>query len=314
MKKCYPVCPVYQTHTLKVSTLHTLYIEESGNPNGIPILHIHGGPGSCSKPKHRQFYNPEKYRIILYDQRGCGKSTPTGEIKENTTTDLVEDIEKIRKYLKIDKWVINGGSWGSTLALLYSIQYPNTVKALIVRGIFLFRQIDLDWFYGYASFIYPDLWDGFLSQMLEKYQDDFLSFYFREFQKELKEIDDSIVLNFANWEGGIYKLETDKLTKEDLTPELKEELVYGARILLHYMVEVGPLDDETILENIDSIRHIPAVIINGRYDMVTPMMGAWDLKTAWPEAKFELITLAGHHSSEPGVSEKIIEYTDKFAS
>jgi proline iminopeptidase len=294
------------TGFLPVSDTHTLYWEESGNPEGQPIIFLHGGPGSGTSGGNRRFFDPEYYRIILFDQRGAGKSTPHACLEENTTWDLVNDIEKLREHLKVEKWQIFGGSWGSTLALVYSQSHPERVIGIILRGIFLLRKKEINWFYqDGASAIYADAWEPYRDHIPAEERDDFVAAY----SKRLNSTDESVQLAAAkawtNWEMATSYLVPNE---ESLKRAENEKFALAfARVENHYFRNKGffPIDS-FLLDNVDKIRHIPAVIVQGRYDVVCPMMSAWDLHRAWPEAEFRLVTSAGHSANEPGITSELV--------
>ena len=312
MKQLYPEIEPYNEFDLKVSDLHTIHVEESGNPNGKPVIFLHGGPGGGIEPIYRQYFDPEKWRIIIFDQRGCGKSTPHAELRENTTWDLVADIEKIREHLNIDKWVVFGGSWGSTLSLSYTITHPDRCKALVLRGIFMIRKKEIDWFYQEgASNIYPDAWEHYLKPIPEDERHDMVAAYY----KRLTSNDVSVRIEAAKaW--SIWEASTSKLFQsEEYLHSFEDAKVAEAfaRIECHYFTNGGFFDtDEWLLKNVDKIRHIPAVIVQGRYDVVCPMVSAWELHRAFPESNFEVVQDAGHSMTEEGIAVKLVEYTDKF--
>ena len=312
MKSLYPGIEPYNEFNLNVSTLHTIHVEESGNPNGKPVIFLHGGPGGGIEPLYRQYFNPEKWRIIIFDQRGCGKSTPHAELNENTTWDLVDDIEKIREYLGIQNWVVFGGSWGSTLSLSYAIIHPERCKALVLRGIFMIRNKEIDWFYQEgASNIYPDAWEQYVKPIPEDERHDMVAAYY----KRLTSKDESVRLEAAKaW--SIWEASTSKLIQsDDYLHQFEDAKVAEAfaRIECHYFTHGGFFKSENwLLENMDKIRHIPTVIVQGRYDVVCPMVSAWELHRAFPEADFEIVQDAGHSMTEKGIAAKLVEYTDKF--
>ncbi len=303
----------YNTFKIEVSTIHTLHVEESGNIKGKPVIFLHGGPGGGTEPIYRQFFDPKLWRIIVFDQRGCGKSTPSSELRENTTWDLVEDIEKIRKHLNIDRWTIFGGSWGSTLSLSYAIKYPTRCTELILRGIFLLRDKELNWFYQEgASNIFPDSWSYYLAPIKKEKRHNMMAAYY-----EILTGDDIEKRYAAAKAWSIWEASTSKLipSKESLHHFDKDEIAdIFARIECHYFVNKGFFEyDGWILDQIDLIRHIPCVIIQGRYDVVCPMKTAWDLHLKWPEADFHVIPDSGHSMLEEGIRSKLIEYTNRFA-
>lgn len=292
---------------LKVSELHTIYFHEYGNPDGQPVVAPHGGPGSSSKEKYANLYSLEKFRVILYDQRGCGKSTPTSELLENTTADLVEDIEKLRKHLKIEKWYMHGPSWGSTLTLLYAQQYPDRVEKIVLRGIFFASKSEAKWSFEFgANQVFPDKWDKFISQIPENKRNNYLNYLYEVALGDDTELQNNLLPKYNQWEGSLLSLEG--MPEEEIDVE-KE--VQSARIMLHYVVNDFFLEKDQILKNLDKIKHIPMVIINGRYDMITPMVSAWTLHKALPNSILDIVTLAGHHGSEPEL-EKVIKNSLKF--
>jgi proline iminopeptidase len=314
MTHLYPEIDPYNQFNLKVSDLHTIHIEESGNPNGKPVIFLHGGPGGGIEPIYRQYFDPEKWRIIIFDQRGCGKSTPHAELAENTTWDLVDDIEKIREYLGIEKWVVFGGSWGSTLSLSYAITHPERCKALVLRGIFMIRNKEIDWFYQEgASNIYPDAWEQYVKPIPEDERHDMVAAYY----KRLTSNDDAVRIEAAKaW--SIWEASTSKLIQsDDYLHQFEDAKVAEAfaRIECHYFTHGGFFKSENwLLENVDKILHIPTVIVQGRYDVVCPMVSAWELHRAFPEADFEIVQDAGHSMTEKGIAAKLVKYTDKFVN
>lgn len=308
MRNLFPEIEPYKVHNLKVSDIHTLYVEESGNPDGIPVIHLHGGPGSWAKPKKRKLYDPEKYRIILFDQRGCGRSTPQGETRENTTWDLVEDMEKIRTELQIEKWHILGGSWGSTLALAYAETHPERVTALILQGIFTYRKEEKDWLNEFkAGVFFPEVYEEIVNSVPDEAKSDPMPFIQDKISNGTKEESEKYSLLLDKWEFHV----------GELIPEIEEEatekIVQSNLVYNHYDQNNGFLEEGQLIRDVGKIRQIPAVIIHGRYDMTVSLKNAWDLHKAWPEASFEIIPGAGHSSSEPGTLEKILEYLEKFS-
>ena len=308
----YPKAKVFNSFNLKVSELHSIFVEESGNQNGKPVIFLHGGPGGGISSTYRQYFNPEKWRIIMFDQRGCGKSTPFAELNENTTWDLVNDIEKIRNHLNIDQWVVFGGSWGSTLSLAYSQKYPNACKGLILRGIFLVRKKEIDWFYQYgASNVFPDRWESFLAPIPESKRNNLLSAYYEILTGDDQEKKIEAAKAWSTWEGSSVRLILDDEFISDFGDAKFAEAF--ARIECHYFMNNCWLPTENyLIENIDKIRHIPAVIVHGRYDIICPVVQAWDLHKAWPESDLHIIPDAGHSIYEEGIKNKLLEYTEKF--
>jgi proline iminopeptidase len=310
----YPPIEPFNTGRLRVSDLHELYFEESGNRSGKPVVFLHGGPGAHSSPEQRRFFNPEKYRIVNFDQRGCGKSTPVGSLESNTTWELVADIEKLRESLIIDRWQVFGGSWGSTLALAYAETHPDRVTELVLRGIFLLRNQELDWTYqeGGASVLFPDAWAPFRDHIPEAERADMLRAYYRRINSEDKAVQREAARIWSRWEGATSKL----LPDPEFTAEYEEDefAMIFARIEVHYFVNKGFLETEgQLLRDIGKIRHIPGVIVQGRYDVVCPMKSAWDLYRAWPEAELIISPDAGHSAFEPANSRALVAATDRFA-
>jgi len=310
----FPNIEPFNTFHLPVSDLHTIYVEESGNKNGKPVIFLHGGPGGGVDPKYRRYFNPDKWRIIMFDQRGCGKSTPFAELKENTTWDLVDDIEKIRNHLSIDNWVVFGGSWGSTLSLAYSQTYPNSCKGLILRGIFLVRKKEIDWFYQEgANNIFPDRWESFLEPIPVEKRDNLMQAYYEILTGDDHSKKIEAAKAWSTWEGSTVRLMQDENFISDFSDEKFAEAF--ARIECHYFMNNCWFNSNNhLIENVDKIRHIPGVIIHGRYDIICPVVQAWDLHQVWPEADLHIIPDAGHSIFEEGIKDKILEYTEKFSN
>jgi proline iminopeptidase len=313
MRELYPPRQPYNEGKLKVSDLHTIHFEESGNPEGKPIVLLHGGPGGGCPPFYRQYFDPEKWRLVMFDQRGCGQSKPHAELQENTTWDLVNDIEKLREYLNIHQWVVFGGSWGSTLSLAYSQTHPDRCKGLILRGIFMLRQKEIRWFYQEgASYIFPDAWEEYVKPIPINERDDLVTAYYQRLTSPDAQIRLEAARAWSIWEGSTSRLFPDLDLKQRFGIDAFAEAF--ARIECHYFINKGFIDPEDkLLLNIDRIRKIPAVIVQGRYDVVCPMMSAWELHRAWPEAEFIVVADAGHSMMEPGIRTCLMEATDKFA-
>ena len=314
MREFYPEIEPFNSGMLKVDNLHTLYFEEVGNPKGKPIVFVHGGPGGGIDPSMRRFFDPKVWRVILFDQRGCGKSTPFSELKDNTTWDSVSDMEKIREHLKIDQWAVFGGSWGSTLGLAYAIKHPTKVMSLILRGIFLLREKEIRWFYQEgASFLFPDAWAKYLEPIPQNERHDLLTAFYKRPTSADKKVRSEAAKAWSVWEGSTSKLFFDpKFVERFAGDEFADAF---ARIEAHYFVNKGFFtEDGWLRKNISQIRHIPAWIVQGRYDVVCPATSAYELSQAWPEAKLHIIPDAGHSASEPGIRSKLIEATDYFGA
>lgn len=311
----YPEIQPYETGMLDVGDGQSLYWELCGNPNGKPVVFLHGGPGGGSSPDHRRQFNPEKYKILVFDQRGCGKSTPYADLSHNTTWDLVEDIEKLRTQVsKVDKWQVFGGSWGSTLSLAYAITYPDRVTELVLRGIFLFDQYEIDWMYkeGGASQVYPDKFDEFIAIIPEGERGDLVEAYRKRLTGDDKAEQLRAAQAWSKWEGDIVTLLPSPETVEHFTSP--DVAVAVARIENHYMANNGWLKEGQLLQGAaEKLRGIPGVIVQGRHDTCTPPIAAWKLKQAWPEVELNIIPDAGHLFNEPGNLDALVRATDKFA-
>ena len=311
-KKLYPRIEPFNTFYLNVSSIHTIFVEESGNPNGKPVIFLHGGPGGGIEPIYRQYFNPKKWRIIIFDQRGCGKSIPHAELKENTTWDLVKDIEKIRKYLKIKSWIVFGGSWGSTLSLTYAIKHSNRCKGLILRGIFLLRKIEIDWFYQEGcSYIYPDAWEEYIAVIPKNKRENLVKAYYEKLTSNNAKSRIEAAKAWSKWEASTSKLIQNKKSLHHFDNEKVAEAF--ARIECHYFTNRGFFDSDTwILDNISKVQHIPNIIIQGRYDVVCPMRSAWDLHQKWEKSNLIIVPDSGHSMLEKGIQEKLVYYTEHF--
>jgi proline iminopeptidase len=312
LRSLYPGIEPYDRGFLQVSPLHTLYYEQSGNPDGKPVVFLHGGPGGGTSPKCRCFFDPAVYRIVLFDQRGCGQSTPHAELADNTTWDLVADIERVREHLGIDRWQVFGGSWGSTLSLAYAQTHPDKVTELVLRGIFMLRRRELEWFYqSGCDMLYPDAWETYLNAIPEVERGDLMSAYHRRLTSSDAKTRTAAARAWSVWEGATSFLHQDKSHIESSGED--EFALAFARIECHYFVHGGFFEhDDQLLRNIDRIRHIPAVIVQGRYDVVCPLRSAWDLHRAWPEADLRIVQDAGHSAFEPGNMHELLEATDRF--
>jgi proline iminopeptidase len=311
-RTAYPPIEPYRTGRLRVSPVHELYYEECGNPAGKPVVFLHGGPGFGLEPNQRRFFAPQAYRIVLFDQRGCGRSTPHASLEENTTWHLVDDIERLREHLGIARWQVFGGSWGSTLALAYAETHPDHVTEMVLRGIFLVRKREVDWFYQRgASALFPDAWEKYVQPIPETERGDLLA----AFHKRLLDPDPDVRMRAAKawsiWEGTTSCMVANRALIE--RTEGDAVALALARIECHYFVHDAWVDPpRDLVKNVERIRHIPATIVQGRYDVVCPMETAWELHRAWPEADFRVVPDAGHSAGEPGVTHELIEATDRY--
>ncbi len=310
----YPEIEPYETGRLQVSQLHTIYYEQSGNPAGKPVVFLHGGPGGGTSPLQRRFFDPDRYRIILFDQRGCGKSTPHAELRDNTTWHLVDDIETLRDHLGVSAWQVFGGSWGSTLALAYAQRFPVRVTELILRGIFTLRRSELLWFYQEgASALFPEPWERYLEPIPLGERHDLIAAYHRRLTGDDARARLEAARAWSVWEQSTSHLFTSPADIEKAASDDAFSLAF-ARIECHYFVNRGFLErEDQLFADLDKIRHIPAVIVQGRYDVVCPMQTAWDLHLAWPEANLRIVDDAGHSAFEPGIVHELVQATDRFA-
>lgn len=306
----FPEISPYTNGMLPLDNLHTMYWEQSGKETGLPVLFLHGGPGAGSSPAHRCFFDPAYYRIVIYDQRGAGRSTPLGETHNNTTPHLIDDIEVLRQYLGITEWLVFGGSWGSTLALAYSETYPARCLGLILRGIFLCRKSEIDWFlYGLKNF-FPEAWHTFVSLLPSSERDNILAAYYRRLVHPEYVVHMPAALAWSVYEGSCSTLLASPETVAYFTNDV---VAIGlARIEAHYFSHEIFLPKNSLLDNIKKIRSIPAVIIQGRYDAVCPIVSANDLHCVWPEAQYIVIADAGHSAWEPGIQTELIKATERF--
>jgi len=311
----YPPISPYRTGYLKVTGGHRLYFEESGNPEGKPAIFLHGGPGGGTEPRMRRFFNPRKYRIVLFDQRGCGRSRPHASLSDNTTWHLVADIEALRVHLGVDRWLVFGGSWGSTLALAYAEKYPRRVSELVLRGIFLLRRSEIDWFYqnpeGAAS-IYPDLWEKYVAPIPRSERRDMVRAYYRRLRSRSRKRMLRAARAWSIWEAATSYLRSDT----DYIAKFRQSALAAAfaRIECHYFINRGFFNhDGELLDQVWRIRRIPGVIVQGRYDIVCPLRSAWDLHRAWPQADLRIVADAGHSAFEPGTARELVRATDAFA-
>ncbi len=312
MKDLYPEIGPYNTGKLKVSEIHTIYFEEAGNPQGKPVVFLHGGPGGGLINNYRRYFDPKKWRIVLFDQRGCGQSTPFAELKENTTWDLVEDIEKLRLHLGIKKWSVFGGSWGSTLALSYGITHPDSCEAFFLRGIFLLRKKEIDWFYQEGcSKIYPDAFEKYQAPIPIAERHDYVQAFYKRLTSSDAKTRNEAAKAWSIWEGTTSKLIPDP----DVADRFGEDQFADAfaRIECHYFINKGFFnEDNFILNNVAKLKYHKAIIVQGRYDIVCPLESAWDLHKAWPSAEFVIVQNSGHSLSEKGITSALIDATDRF--
>jgi proline iminopeptidase len=312
MSSLFPDIKPYGHRQLAVEPPHVLYVEECGTPEGIPVLFVHGGPGSGCTPKHRCFFDPMEYRIVLFDQRGCGRSTPHAELNGNNTDALIEDMEAIRKALGIERWLLFGGSWGSTLSLLYAQRYPERVLGLVLRGIFLCRRQDLLWFYqDGASHVFPDYWQSFVAPIAVAERGDMMRAYYKLLTGSNELARMGAAKAWSGWEAQCATLKPDNQLYEQFTdPRMALAL---ARIEAHYFVNDAFLEPNQIIASAHKLTGIPGVIVHGRYDMVCPFDNAFALHEAWPESELQIIRDAGHSALEPGIAEALIRATNRFA-
>jgi len=312
----YPPIEPFRTGFLRVSDVHEIYFEESGNPDGKPAVFLHGGPGGGTDPKMRTFFDPKVYRIVLFDQRGCGNSRPSASLVDNTTWHLVEDMEKLREHLGIQRWLVFGGSWGSTLALAYAETHPDQVTELVLRGIFLLRKWEIDWFYQRpdgAGALYPDLWEQYVAPIPEAERPDMVRAYYKRLTSDDPQVLRQAARTWAVWEGATSFLRLNP----DYVAKFQEDdyAAAFARIECHYFINNGFFKtNNQLIEQVGKVRRIPAVIVQGRYDVVCPVKSAWDLHCAWPEADLRIVPDAGHSAFEAGNIHELISATDRFAS
>ena len=312
LRTLYPEIEPYETGRLKVSDLHEIYYEESGNPDGKPVVFVHGGPGGGGDPRYRRYHDPEVYRVVVFHQRGCGESTPYACLEDNTTWHLVSDMEAIREHLGITRWQVFGGSWGSTLGMAYGQKHPQRVTELVLRGIFMLRRSELLWFYqDGASHIFPDAWEHYLAAIPEVERGDLISAYYRRLTSDDPEVQKAAARAWSTWEGSTSYL----IPNPDHISHAGEDefAVAFARIECHYFVNGGFFEvDGQILRDVDRVRHIPGVIVQGRYDVVCPMRSAWDLHQAWPGSELHVVPDSGHSANEVGIIDQLVRATDRF--
>ncbi|MDK2122625.1 prolyl aminopeptidase [Parachitinimonas caeni] len=306
----YPPLEPNHSGFLPLDDLHTMYWEESGNPDGVPVLFLHGGPGSGASPKHRQFFDPAFYRIVIFDQRGAGRSRPLGELRDNTTPLLIDDIERLREMLHVKQWLVFGGSWGSTLALAYSQTHPDRCLGLVLRGIFMCRPQEVDWFmYGMRQF-FPEVWQKFADHLPQDQHSDLLTHYHAKINNPDPAIHEPAARAWGEYEGSCLSLLPDASTVASFA---SDPVALGlGRIEAHYFVNRIFLPDNSLLDNIDRIRHLPCVIVQGRYDVVCPPVTAWELHQAWPESELIMVDAAGHAAWEPGIQRELVAACERM--
>jgi proline iminopeptidase len=314
LRPLYPALEPYRSGWLRVSPIHEIYWEESGNPQGKPAVFLHGGPGAGSSAMNRQFFDPQRYRIVVFDQRGCGRSRPHASLVDNTTWHLVEDIERLREFLGIERWLVFGGSWGSTLALAYAQSHPRRVTELVLRGIFMLRPWEIHWFYQHgASALFPDRWEDYVAAIPRAERKDLVRAFYRRLTSHSRAAQLRAARAWSIWEAATSFL----ITNEDNVAKwgADEFAIAVARIECHYFVNKGFLESEDqLLRGVRRIRDIPSVIVQGRYDVVCPIQTAWELHRAWPEAEFRIVPDAGHSALEPGITHELVSATDRYAA
>lgn len=312
MRTLYPAITPFRTHQVAVDDLHTLFVEECGTPDGIPVVFLHGGPGAGVSPTHRRFFDPSRYRIVLIDQRGSGRSTPFGELRDNTTQHLVADVETIRTRLGIERWLVFGGSWGSTLALAYAQAHPERATGIIVRGVYLGRVEENRWFAeadGGARWVFPERWAAYEAHIPEDERGDMIAAYWRRLDSPDQATRIAAAQAWLGWEDHAATLEHDvgAVSGDDPLHTLAK-----ARIEAYYFRNHAFLEHAQLLRDIDRIRHLPGVIVQGRYDIICPARSAWDLACAWPEASLQMV-VSGHSATEPATADALVRATDAFA-
>jgi proline iminopeptidase len=309
----YPEIEPYETGRLDVGDGHSLYWERCGTRGAKPVVMLHGGPGAGCSTDHRRQFDPERYDVLLFDQRGCGRSTPHASLEANTTWHLVEDIERLRETMGVEKWMVFGGSWGSTLGLAYAQSHPQRVTELVLRGIFTFRQTELDWLYKYgASEIFPDKWQEFLALIPEEERGDLVAAYHRRLTGDDPEAQLAAAKAWSKWEAETVTLLPNPEVIEEHTSDAFAIAI--ARIENHYMINKGWIEEGALIRNAAILKDIPAVIVQGRYDCCTPPSAAWDLHQAWLQARLQIVPDGGHLFNEPGILDGLIGATDEFAT
>lgn len=311
-RKLYPAIRPYSTGFLQVDDIHTLYWEQSGNPDGVPIVMLHGGPGAGTTPEYRRFFDPHFYRIILFDQRGSGRSEPLGEVRENAPPNMVADIEKLRLHLRISKWHIFGGSWGATLAMLYAADHPENCASLILRGIWLMTEVEKNWWFHGMRTVFPEVWERFARFIPEPERGDLLEAYHKRLHGDDDTARLSAAMQWIAYESSCATLYPHFQTM--FSDDQRKSAVAMARIESHYFKNFLVPEDKSLLTRIESFRHVPAVIVHGRYDMITPLKTAHDLHTLWPEADYVIVPDGGHSAMDPAIRDRLIAATDNARS
>ncbi|RFC66216.1 prolyl aminopeptidase [Fulvimarina endophytica] len=312
-RKAYPAIDPYETGRLPVGDGHELYYELCGNPNGTPIVFLHGGPGSGCSPHHRRLFDPQRYRILLFDQRGCGRSSPLGGLDANTTWHLVEDMEKLRRALDIERWVLFGGSWGATLALAYAQTHPETVSAMILRGVFSGRRAELSWFYEKgANHLFPDEWENLTALVPQAEQGDIIGAYRRRLTDPDRAVRAAAAASWTQWESATVAMRSGPPPQPSRS--VSDATIAFARIENHYFHHDLWLEDGQLLDRADRLSRIPGVIVQGRYDVVTPAITSWQLAQVWTQADYRMVEGAGHAFAEPGILQELLAATDRFSS
>jgi proline iminopeptidase len=306
----FPEIEPYETGLIPAGASHDFYYEVCGNPSGVPILVLHGGPGSGCNPGQRRFFDPAHYRIVLFDQRGCGRSQPAGQIIENTTQDLIADIERLRRHLGVDQWLLFGGSWGSTLALAYATTHPQFVHGMILRGIFMARSSELRWFLYESRTFFPEAWERLIAPLKKSERENILEAYCQRVFNGDRASSVAAARNWGEFEGNIISLLPPP--SSDSPPPPDNLVLARARVQLHYLAHDCFLRESPLLGRVPTIRHIPAVIVHGRYDMVCPIISAYELHQAWPEADLQIVPDAGHAAFETGTATALVAATERF--
>ncbi|NDV86664.1 prolyl aminopeptidase [Aurantimonas aggregata] len=313
-RKPYPAIEPYRTGRLDVGDGHQIYYELCGNPDGLPVVFLHGGPGSGASSQHRRLFDPARYRILLFDQRGCGRSTPLGSLEANTTWHLVADLERLRILTGADRWLLFGGSWGATLALAYAERHPTRVSGMILRGVFTGRRSELDWFYeAGANRLFPDRWENLLGPIPDAEQDDLLAAYGRRLNDPDRAVRAEAARAWTGWESATVTMRTGRGGEGASSGPVSDGTIAFARIENHFFSHDLWLEEGELIDNVERLRDIPAVIVQGRYDVVTPAITSWQLAQAWPRADYRMVEGAGHAFAEPGILNELLKATDRFA-